>query len=264
MPNLTGTAATPRFLCLCRALNAAAAARRAATAPAGAPRGVVPTRAKPRRLHRLAEVTRVSLAVHVPLADRFRGVTDSSRDAIHPRLREEHGLRSSEPAKRGVGREVRLAASVRDAHVRNLVRAVAVKQRAVHDGVREVEGVARVVVQAHSERQDATFGVVADFVFSEKRVSLTGDGHVHVSVEHQRHGSTQMKRRNRGADVEKRGACLFPSEPAADAFGLAHDAIARHAGARDEFLVLLRTLRRPGASPVRRYPHHTRFAIGSR
>ena len=225
--------------------------RRVERVSRGAPRvdvslgdSLVPARAKLRGFHLLAEVARLALLVEVDVSNLLRGLAQFSRHPVHPHLGEDHALRTAEAAERGVGRQVRLAAPAVDPHVGDLVRAVAVKNRSVHDGRGQVQGVARVVVQHHVQREDLTLGGVPNLVLTQERVPLTGDGHVDVPVQHQGDRLAHVKRRYRGADVEKRRPRLLPAKSAPQALGLAHDPVARDLQrGRYELLVLLRRLR---------------------
>mmetsp|Transcript_5665 Transcript_5665/g.14062 ORF Transcript_5665/g.14062 Transcript_5665/m.14062 type:complete len:241 (-) Transcript_5665:1632-2354(-) len=205
----------------------------------GAPCGLLPARLELTRHHLLPEVTRLALLVQIQLAHLLRRLVQPPRYAIHPHLREQHALRPPEAAERGVGRHVRLAALAGDADVGDLVRAVRVEQRAVHDSSRQVQAVTRVVVQPHVQRQDLTLRAVPHLVLAEECVARASDSHVHVAVQHQRHRLAQVERRDRGAHVEERGARLLTAEAAAHALDLTYHLVARQAERLgDELLVL--------------------------
>mmetsp|Transcript_8144 Transcript_8144/g.24353 ORF Transcript_8144/g.24353 Transcript_8144/m.24353 type:complete len:559 (+) Transcript_8144:37-1713(+) len=134
----------------------------------------------------LAEVRHAVRRVQVREAQRVAAVRvpQRVRQVGHDVLREHHALGAPEAAEGRRGRDRRPAHDAPSPERGPVVDVVAVQQRAVHDGAREVQGGAAVGVELHVEALELQrLGVDGRRVPADERVAHARRPHVHVSFE---------------------------------------------------------------------------------
>mmetsp|Transcript_15711 Transcript_15711/g.63271 ORF Transcript_15711/g.63271 Transcript_15711/m.63271 type:complete len:848 (-) Transcript_15711:2042-4585(-) len=221
----------------------------------GAPRGELgdleaprpePGEVDVRRLDDLVVVRRLADGEEVALAERLGRHAERPREVGDVRFADLHALRPAEAAERRVGRRVGLAEAAEAGEVGHLVGVGAVEQRAVHDGLAEVERVARVAVERDVGRDELVRRLRRRrAVHALERVPLARDGHVDVAVERElARPAERVGGDGDGARQEGRPR-LLAAEPAAHALRDARDLGRRDAEDRGaEHLRLGRVLRR--------------------
>ena len=161
--------------------------------------------------------------VEVALSHRQRIESEADGDLVHHALREEHALRASESAKRGVRHGVGAHPAGVDARVRVVVGVVGVEHRAVDHSEREVGRTAAPGIEIDGHSGEASLVVGTEPVGDPEVVALAGHDHVVVAVEAD-FGRTSGHVGGEGGEAGPlRGLRLLAAEAPAHAAAFAHD-----------------------------------------
>ena len=135
--------------------------------------------------------------IKIPRPHDFGREPEPTGDPRHNFLDHEHALRPAKSAKRRVRRHVRLRDPTREAHRGNEVRVVQVKQRTVTDRLRKIHRPPAVGNEFHLRAEQAALAIVADLKLRPKRMPLSRERHVDITVQLPTHGPSGLQRRER-------------------------------------------------------------------